>query len=105
MRLAGSPVLRLQEIGPTLPTKDVIVLSPYLAPKNVRFGSKADLMPTSANVRLVPEAGMNKFGGDLSLLTAKHQLSCRAFQARKRKARHKAGLEDVFKACVKSLAT
>jgi hypothetical protein len=59
------------------------------------------------DVRYVPEADKDKICGRFlrSLLTCKTPIVVPGLSGAQKKARHKAGLEGVFKACVKSLAT
>jgi hypothetical protein len=66
--------------------------SGLLERRDVRFGSLAD---------------MHKICGRFlrSLLTCKTPVVVPGLSGAQKKARHKAGLEGVFKACVKSLAT
>jgi hypothetical protein len=59
------------------------------------------------DVCFVPEADMDKICGRFlrSLLTCKTPVVVPGLSGAQKEARHKAGLEGVFKACVKSLAT
>jgi len=95
--------------------------SGLLERRDVRFGSLADIGQPIRDVRFAPESGhcspaaqmsamcqkrtWIKFAGDSSghCLPAKHQLSCRAFQARKRKPGTRPGSRVSSKLALKAL--